>query len=181
MLPEVLDLMAQHQAKATFFVTAEHMEGVTPSMVERLLADGHELANHCTQDRAYDHEPRARFLADLEATNQLLTRLGSPSPRWFRAPMGKVSQTMLEVLEDRGMEHVMLDCYGQDTEIPDGQFIAEILLRHLRSGSIFLIHMPERGMREWNFDAMERCLSGLSSRGLRAVTVSTLSDAASVR
>lgn len=178
MLPEVLDLLGDYNAKATFFVTAEHMEGVSAALCKRLLRDGHELANHCTRDRAYDRDDRASFEADVQATNDLLAEMGSPSTRWFRAPMGKANATMLEVIEACGLKHVMLDCYGQDTEIPDPQFIADLLLRYVTSGSIFLIHMPERGMREWNFDAMEQTLAGLPALGLRPVTMGMLADSA---
>ena len=45
-------------------------------------------------------------------------------------------------------------------------------------GSILIIHMPERGFREWNHEAIECLLARLAAKGLRVVTLSELAAAA---
>ena len=44
----------------------------------------------------------------------------------------------------------------------------------IKDGSIILIHMPERGIREWNLEAMELTLKGLKEKGYDIVTFSKL-------
>jgi hypothetical protein len=40
-----------------------------------------------------------------------------------------------------------------------------------------VIHMPEKGFREWDFSAIDLILSELERRGLRSVTLSELEAA----
>ena len=52
------------------------------------------------------------------------------------------------------------------------------MCRAATHGSIIVLHMPERGFREWDLDTLERVLVGLEKKGLRSVTLSELEVAA---
>ena len=88
---------------------------------------------------------------------------------------------MSRVLKERGMKHVMLDSYANDPHIPDPAFIASNMARAATHGSILIIHMPERGFREWNFEATRLLLEALADKGLRSVTLTDLEAAARSR
>ena len=60
--------------------------------------------------------------------------------------------------------------------IPDAKWISKFILKKVKDGSIVLIHMPERGVREWNFEAMELTLKGLKEKGYNIVTFSRLHE-----
>jgi len=94
--------------------------------------------------------------------------------RWFRAPSGKISAPMSCALKKRGLKHVMLDCYANDPHIPDASFVASTILRSVQKGSIIVLHMPERGFREWELEAIKKVLEGLEKKRLRSVTLSEL-------
>ena len=96
-----------------------------------------------------------------------------PSP-WYRAPFGRLNKKMQAVLEEKGLTHVVSDAFANDTEIPDAEWVADFVLKNTKPGSILLIHMPERGRREWNFEAMRLTLEGLKERGLAVTTLSAL-------
>ena len=81
---------------------------------------------------------------------------------------------MQKVLNQRGYKHIMCDGFATDTSIPDPKWISSFILKKIKNGSIILIHMPEKGFREWNFEAMELTLKGLSERGFQIVTFSEL-------
>merc|ERR1712048_19762 len=80
---------------------------------------------------------------------------------------------MYEILEKHGFTHVLGDCYANDPWVSDPSFIA-----HTMEGSIMIIHMPERGFRDYSFQALPELLEGLSKRGLKVVTLTTLYEAA---
>ena len=174
MLPEVLDLLREYQAKATFFVAGTHCDVASRERIPDLLAAGHELANHSREDRPYNKESRQDFLKDLNATAQTIREMGAEPAPWYRAPHAKFSRAMQEVLAEKGLTHVMVDCFANDTAIPDADFIAQFVLSSVRDGSIVLIHMPEKKMREWNLQAMRDTLAGIRARGFDVVTVSEL-------
>jgi peptidoglycan/xylan/chitin deacetylase (PgdA/CDA1 family) len=174
MLEEVRDLFEQHEARATFFITGSHCSHTSGAHVEALLADGHELLNHNMMDRPYNRETAADFEADFLETEQVLEHYRNATPPWYRAPFGRLSRVMQAVLDNRGLTHVLCDCFANDTAIPDPEWIARFILGRVKPGSIVLIHMPERGCREWNLQAMRLTLQGLSQRGLRVVNFSEL-------
>ena len=125
-------------------------------------------------DRPYHRETAVDFEADFLETEEVLAQYRSGSPPWYRAPFGRLSRAMQTVLDTRSLTHVLCDCFANDTAIPDPEWIARFILARVKSGSIVLIHMPERGCREWNLQAMRLTLDGLSKRGLRVVNVSEL-------
>lgn len=104
-----------------------------------------------------------------------------PQPgRWFRAPHADASPAMKQVLRRYGFTNVLCDCFGNDTVLKDAGVIAEGLLAMVDDlgGSIIVVHIPERGFRENNLQALRLLLEGLSERGLQATSLSQLNDAA---
>ena len=183
LMAEFRELFAEARAnpKATFFTTLVYGRGPWREReVEKYLEAGHELANHGKYDKEYQSMPVEEFTADLEETSGWLQGVsGLPThPSWFRAPSGRISAGMSGVLKERGMKHVMLDSYANDPHIPDAAFIASNMVRAATHGSILIIHMPERGFREWNLEATRLLLEGLADKGLRSVTLTDLEAAA---
>ena len=71
--------------KATFFVIGENVEA-NPGLVQRILAEGHELGNHTyTHPDLADTPPQAVSL-ELNATQRLFEALTGRSLRLFRPP-----------------------------------------------------------------------------------------------
>jgi hypothetical protein len=59
--------------------------------------------------------------------------------------------------------------------VEDGEWIGQLLASKARDGSIILLHMPERGFREYCLVALERLLDELvTKKGYQIVTVSEL-------
>ena len=174
MLREVRGLFKLYGARATFFVAGSHCVNTSDEEVRQLLADGHELANHGMRDHPYTRYSAEEFAADLDQAEAVLARYRQDAPPWYRAPFGRLNRRMQAVLDARGMTHVVCDAFANDTAIPDPQWIARRVLAQARPGSVLLIHMPERGCREWNLEAMRLSLEGLEGRGLEVVTFSEL-------
>ena len=83
---------------------------------------------------------------------------------------------MQEVLDANGYTNVMCDAFANDTAIPDAEWISKSILDQVKPGSIVLIHMPEKGVREWNYEAMRLTLQGLKDRNIKVVTLTELSN-----
>jgi len=176
-LHEVQALLAEHDAHATFFVISDFVEG-HEHQLGKLVANGHELANHCTSDRSFFIDTETGFEQALLETEQKIDAIQRPEKRWFRAPKGMLSLPMMRVLHRHGYKHVVGDCYANDCEIGDPEFIANHMLEHVQSGSIIIIHTPEIGLREWNFKALHLILEGLKARQLKALNLTDLSKKA---
>mmetsp|Transcript_10513 Transcript_10513/g.23884 ORF Transcript_10513/g.23884 Transcript_10513/m.23884 type:complete len:516 (+) Transcript_10513:147-1694(+) len=99
--------------------------------------------------------------------------------KWFRAPGGQLNSAMHEVIVRHGFQHVLGDCYANDAWVSDPQFIARMMVDNAMDGAILIIHMPERGFREHCLEALHSLLLGLKEKGLQAVTLNALHEAAS--
>merc|ERR1719326_737464 len=109
--------------------------------MKRMVEEGHELANHCTQDRPYNWDSAEDFEADLRSCEDVLNtfRRGedfdAKRPKLFRPPCGLVSSAMREVLERRGYLTILGDVYSNDPAICNQvKFHADFLLRNAKSG-----------------------------------------------
>ncbi|KAL3919345.1 MAG: hypothetical protein SGILL_003796, partial [Bacillariaceae sp.] len=198
MVQEVCQLLEKYQqAKATFFVCTEYTSAEDAAV---LLSQGHELGNHLRRDVSgfYCNLSRENFEQELIETNQHLEQIlescseknqrQQNQVKWFRAPQGRMSVAMKEVLKEHGMVNVMGDSYCDDWCFMEAlnatddaekinqetERVANLMTRQLQSGSIAIFHMPQRGFREAGLLALEKLLQQCQQQDIRCVTVSQL-------
>ena len=176
MLDEVRELFKSHEAHATFFVTGNHCINTHKEQVDLLLKEGHEISNHNMSDWKYNKYSSEDFEYDLLRTKKVLSHYRKSPSKWYRAPFGKLSKSMKRVLKTHDMINVLPDVFAHDTFIPDPKWIAKYILKKVKPGSIILIHMPEKGLREWNFEAMKLTLIGLQEKGLKVLNLSQMTN-----
>ena len=174
MTDEVVELLKKYNAKATFFTSGSHCDYTSYETIKNLLENGHEIANHSMYDFPYNKYSKDQFKSDFDSTYNRLIKYTDNIPKWYRAPHAKISKTMENFLDEEGYMHIMCDGFANDTSIPDAKWISSFILRKIKNGSIILIHMPEKGFREWNFEAMDLTLKGLKEQGYKIVTFSEL-------
>ena len=174
MVEEIIDLFKKYDSKATFFINGSHCLYTDKLLVSKLLENGHEIANHNMMDWPYDKYSSEEFLRDFNRTEDILSKYRKKSPKWYRAPFAKISKNMQNITDQKGLTHVVADAFAHDTSIPDPDWIAKFILKKVRPGSIVLIHMPERNVREWNYEAMEKTLLGLKQKNYKVVNLTQL-------
>jgi polysaccharide deacetylase family protein (PEP-CTERM system associated) len=103
----VLDLLARHRCRATFFVLGWVAER-HPGLIPRILSGGHEVASHgYAHVRVYELDA-AGLQADLARAEAVLQAAGAPRPLGFRAPEWSLNDRSLwglEVLARRGYRY----------------------------------------------------------------------------
>lgn len=102
--PPLLDLLAAHGVRATFFLIGDRAEQV-PELVERLVREGHVLGNHSWHHRRFDAQPAAVQRAEIDRVEALLTRFDGRARHDFRPPRGLLPRSLL------------LDCLRHGTRI----------------------------------------------------------------
>jgi len=176
MIKDVIKLLKSCNARATFFITGSHCDQTLRDDVAALLSDGHELANHSMMDWPYTSYSEEEFALDIDTTENILSQYRKIVPLWYRAPFGRINKLMQKVLNERKMHHVVCDAFANDTAIPDASWISKYILKRVKNGSIILIHMPEKGVREWNLEAMRLTLDGLLRRNLKVINLTELQN-----
>jgi peptidoglycan/xylan/chitin deacetylase (PgdA/CDA1 family) len=165
--PGLLSVLAEHGAKATFFLIGERVQA-HPELVGEIVAAGHEIANHLMRDERSVLIPDPQFRRDLARTTELLAPYGPV--RWFRPGSGVFTPRMLRSAADQNLRAVLGTLVAANKGLPSDERIARSLSPSIRPGSILVLHEggPERrGVVETTDDL-------LSAVALRAVTVSDL-------
>jgi len=81
----ILELFARHDVKATFFTLGWIAER-HPSLVRRIVAEGHELASHGSEHRRADAQDAETFREDIRRSKKVLEDIGGVAVRGYRAP-----------------------------------------------------------------------------------------------
>jgi polysaccharide deacetylase family protein (PEP-CTERM system associated) len=119
----ILELLAEHDAKATFFVLGWIAERA-PNMVREICAAGHEIASHGFRHTRVTTQDRAAFREDVIATKRLLEDTCGQEVLGYRAASYSINEEnlwALEVLAETGHRYsssiypIRHDLYG----IPD--------------------------------------------------------------
>jgi peptidoglycan/xylan/chitin deacetylase (PgdA/CDA1 family) len=167
-LDAVLPLLRRYHAKGTFFMIGKLAD---PSLVRRVVAEGHEVGNHSYHHKRMIFRPAAYYDSEISRTDAVLEGGGAPHPTLFRPPFGKKLFGLPLAVERSGKRMIMWD--AGDPPDRDPRAYAAKVLADVRPGSIVLMHpMYQRNATERA--ALPLILAELTRRGYRLVTVSDL-------
>ena len=177
--PRLLDMLSEHEARATFFVIGRQLEK-SLALGKRMLAEGHELGNHSWHhSRLQNFYSTAGHAAEIDRCSQLIRSLtGDEHEPLYRPPVGLKSPAMARAAQKRKLTAVAWSIHSRDTIMRDANAIARNVLRRIRPGDIVLLHdghdLANRH-RPIIHQIVPLLLQGLRERGLRSVPVSELS------
>lgn len=89
------------QVQTTFFVPGLVAQNY-PEAIEKILADGHELALHGHTHTGMAQLDREKQRAELRLGKEALRRLSGVDPIGFRAPEGELTLETLELAREEG-------------------------------------------------------------------------------
>lgn len=144
--PRLLDLLAEHTVRATFFLIGNFVQE-RPELVRRIHAAGHLIGNHTTS------HPWLPLLAPRRVRNELAfctatiqEATGAPV-RFFRPPHGARRPDILHIARSMGLTPVLWNAMGYDWQSRrSADSIATSLLRGIARnqqrgrGSNLLLH-----------------------------------------
>ncbi|OBG84354.1 hypothetical protein A5698_05520 [Mycobacterium sp. E136] len=138
--PEILDILEQLEARATFFVLGEQVAKY-PDIAQRLVADGHEIALHGWDHRHSFLVPPRQLRAGLvRAIDEIQSATGA-RPVWYRPPYGVPTAATFWAGRNLGLTPVLWDACGRDwREEATADDVVQDVMRDARSGSTVLLH-----------------------------------------
>lgn len=160
--PEVLDLLGRYGAQATFFVVGRMVQNF-PELTQRIVDEGHTLANHTWNHENLTKLSRAAFDRTIARTQEVL---GGRAAACLRPPYGAIDGPGREWAAAHGLDVILWDVSGADWLGFTSEEIAGRVLRGARDGSVVMLH-DGGGDRSRTVRALEPILEGLSDRGMR--------------
>lgn len=138
--PALLDLLAAHRVRATFFLIGQQAER-HPQTVDRILRDGHALGNHSWSHPQFERLPLAEQRDEIERTDRLLERFDGRSRHDFRPPRGVMPRRMVIdcIRHGRRIAYWSYDSLDYSRRAA-GELIASARRHPLRPGEILLLH-----------------------------------------
>ena len=103
----ILDLFAQYDTKATFFILGWVAEAF-PDLIREIAKQGHEVASHGMNHRRASTQSRAELKEDISASLAVLEDLSGQKVKGYRAPsfsIGKKNEWAFELLVELGIEY----------------------------------------------------------------------------
>lgn len=170
--PRILDILAEHQCKASFFVPGEAVER-WPRLAGRIVEEGHVLGSHSYRHRRGWTMSAVTIRGELERSLQLLERIAGQPPRWFRPPHGNRHRLMLDEALRLGMETVLWSCSAIDWGLLGYKAGVKRRLQSMKAGDIVLMHDGKRRFNRPDVTAsvLPGILSLMKERGITPISL----------
>lgn len=169
--PAVLDVLAEHDAHATFFVVGESAAEY-PELVARILAEGHEVAFHSHTHSQVDRLGKREVHAEMHYGLTLLHERGV-EPLWYRPPRGKLTAAQSELASEHGMKVALWSRCMERVRFTSAGEMASTLAEETRVGDVILAH-DGLGDRSMTVEALPQYLHAIRQRDIEVVTLSRL-------
>lgn len=168
--PELLDLLARHHLRATFFVIGKNVVE-HPEILQRAAREGHEIANHSWSHPAFGKMSDEKVRAELQKTDDAIRAAIGKRPTLMRPPYGSITARQKKwIHEEFGYQTILWDVDPLDWKRPGPAVVTSRILKGTREGSIVLAHDIHPG----TIKAMPETFDQLEARGFKFVTVSEL-------
>jgi len=168
--PKLLDLAAKKHIKLTFFLIGENAARY-PQLVQRELAEGHEVGNH-----SYTHPDLAKMSDDavrsqIQKTQDAIISASGYKPVLLRPPYGAMTpRQRIWISHEFGVKIILWEVDPLDWKNPGPDVVAERIISAARPGDIILSHDIHAG----TVAAMPKVFDALLAKGFKFVTVSEL-------
>jgi peptidoglycan-N-acetylglucosamine deacetylase len=180
----ILDHFAAHDGRATFFVLGNEIVGdERRRTLRRIVAEGHEVGNHTfTHPGDLAMLDEALIRDEIGRAQAAIHEVAGVEPVHWRTPFLRTSDRLLTVVGALGLTHVGCSIMPGDWEL-DADEIVERVRAFLQPGAVIVLHDGRpadepahlsRPTREETVKATKLILEEMTSRGLRAATVSEL-------
>ena len=112
---ELLDILDEYGAKATFFITGDWCDRY-PDDVKKFADAGHEIENHSDQHPHVEGINVNDLINDTKEASRKIKMLTGEEPKLYRAPYGEYDDSMLTTLEGMGMQVIQWDVEPLDID-----------------------------------------------------------------
>ena len=168
--PQLLDILAERQIRATFFVIGSRVVR-HPDIAQRIAAEGHEIGNHTWSHPSLSGLGDASILSELDRTTLAIYDAVGRPPVTMRPPYGNLTgRQRLMVHAERNMPTVLWSVDPEDWRRPGASVVTSRIVNASHPGGVILAHDIQVG----TVRAMPATLDALIARGYQFVTVSEL-------
>ena len=176
--PQVLEILAQHQARATFFLIGQLAQQY-PELCREIIRRGHAIENH-TQSHYWYFSllGPGRTYREIQQAQSVLANICGQTPRFFRPTAGLRNLILQPILAQCNVRLCSWSKRGFDTRNTDADKVLARLTQNLQGGDILLLHDGHAAVSATGnpliVEVLPRLLARLKQAGLRSVTLGSV-------
>lgn len=160
--PQVLDILKKHDVKGTFFVMGAYVDD-HPDMARRIVAEGHQIANHTYTHPDLAQETDERVLQEITWTQESIRDETGVTPTIYRLPFGSGGERVVNLLKP--LTSIIWNVDSEDWKSQDAPTIVEQVLSTLQHQTILLMHDTHQA----SADALDQLIPILKEKGYQFV------------
>ena len=170
--PKILNILAQENIKATFFVIGNKVEA-NKELLLKIYNEGHTIGNH-----SYSHETKLTWLStnklktDIENCSISIEKVIQQKPLLFRPPFGVTNPNYKRALNQLKMKSIGWSLRSLDTVKKSKEALYKKLTRQISNGTIVLFHDTEQVTLDILPDIIHFC----KENGMNIVSLPKLID-----
>lgn len=173
--PQVLDLLDQYGAKASFFCIANKVIA-HPELAREIIRRGHSVENHTnSHPHAFPFFGPKALQHEIDSAQNAIYATTGIAPVFFRAPMGFRNPFLAPVVERAGLCYTNWTRRGLDTFAKSAEPVFQRLQRGLAAGDILLLHdgcsIQPHGDSPVILEVLPRLLERLQELNLKSVAL----------
>lgn len=138
--PQVLKLLADHGAKATFFCIGQRAQE-HPGLVSAIIDQGHTLGNHSfSHSNMFGFKSTGAVIQELQETERTVLDQTGLKMRLFRPPFGVTNPQIARAVAAQDLVCVGWSIRSLDTTPRSADRVWARVVRRLKGGGIVLLH-----------------------------------------
>ncbi len=137
--PTILDVLADHHVKATFFVIGA-AANLNPDILARTVAEGHEVGNHTYGHHSAALLSDAAIADDVRRGATIVAEATGHPARWYRPPRGMLTGASLRYAHVTGADVAMWSVDRGPAGDDDDQGVLDHLVSSMHPGAIVDLH-----------------------------------------
>jgi peptidoglycan-N-acetylglucosamine deacetylase len=157
---QIVELLSQHNAKATFFVVGR-LAQANSDLIRNMYEAGHGIGNHTWNHRSLQGVSREIFTEEMSSTTRAV---GKYMASCMRPPYGATDADTHTYASEIGYSVVMWSIETWDWKRPGASTIASRVINQAFPGAIVLLH-DGGGNRSQTVSALEMILKELTAQG----------------
>lgn len=165
--PNLLDILAKNNIKATFFVVGQNIAG-NESILKRAFDEGHEIGIHTWSHPHLNSLSRKKIIEEVESTRAAINAVIGQNPKFFRAPFGEMNQFVFDIVSGLGYEIIY---WNRDSTDAVGGQVQTVVSEWVADGGRNAISLNHDLIQEY-VDQIPEMLSQLKALNLDYVKVS---------
>ena len=166
---DVLDVLAEYDAKASFFLIGDNITAESAASVKRAYDMGMEIDNHSKTHSNMAKMTPEEIQAELAFVDEKVTEIIGEPTKFFRPPFIDTSQTMYDAIEIPFI--CGIDCQDYMENVT-AQERADYILNGAKDGVIVLLH--DAAGNSQTVEALKIAMPKLVEQGYEFVTLTEL-------